>query len=125
VKILLDPNAFIRLMTADGLPGKVELLLEKAGTDVFVSIVTAWEIVMKPKLEMSAGDVEAGIAAMAATVLPLRFRHTDELSGLPAQGDHRDPFDRMLIAQALAGDLSMVSSDTRFEEHKRLRVIWN
>jgi PIN domain nuclease of toxin-antitoxin system len=44
---------------------------------------------------------------------------------LPAHGDHGDPFDRRLIAQALAKDLSMVSSDTRFEEYKRLRVIWN
>ncbi len=124
MKILLDTNVFVRLMAADHLPRKVERLLEKAGTDVFVSIVTAWEIVMKPKLEISAADVEAGIAAMAATVLPVRFRHIDELSALPAHGDHRDPFDRMLIAQALAEDLSMVSSDTRFEEYERLRVIW-
>ena len=68
MKILLDTNVFIRLMAADRLPGKVERLLGKAGTDVFVSIVSAWEIVMKPKLGISAADVEAGIAAMAATV---------------------------------------------------------
>jgi PIN domain nuclease of toxin-antitoxin system len=46
--------------------------------------------------------------------LPVRFRHIDELSALPAHGDHRDPFDRMLIEQALDEDLSMVGSDTRF-----------
>jgi len=65
---------------------------------------------LEEKLGMSAADVEAGIAAMAATVLPVRFRHIDELSALPVHGDHRDPFDRMLIAQALAEDLWMVSS---------------
>jgi PIN domain nuclease of toxin-antitoxin system len=58
------------------------------------------------------------------TWLPIRFRHLDELSALPEHDDHRDPFHRMLIAQALAEDLSMVSSDTRFEEYKRHRVIW-
>jgi hypothetical protein len=69
VKILLDTNVFIRLMAADHLPGKVQRLLGK-GTDVFISIVTAWEIVMKPKLGISAADVEAGITAIAATVCP-------------------------------------------------------
>ncbi len=59
-----------------------------------------------------------------ATLLSVRFRHVDELSVLPTHGDHRDPFDRMLIAQALAEELSMVSSDTRFEDYTRLRLIW-
>ena len=45
-----------------------------------MSIVTGWEIAMKPKLGLSVADVGAGIAAMGATVLPVRFRHLDELS---------------------------------------------
>lgn len=124
MKVLLDTNVFVRRMAAVGLPKNVERLLEKPSTEAFVSIVTGWEIVMKPKLGLSATDVEDGIAAMGATVLPVRFRRLDELSALPMSGEHRDPFDRMPISQALAEDLSMVSSDTRFQDYKRLRVIW-
>jgi PIN domain nuclease of toxin-antitoxin system len=61
---------------------------------------------------------------MGASVLPVGFRHLDELSRLPIRDDHRDPFDRMLIAQALAEDLEIVTSDRRFEGYKRLRVVW-
>ena len=61
---------------------------------------------MKPKPGLCAAYVEAGIAAMGAVVLPVRSRHLDEL------------------AQALAEDLSIVGSDTRFGNYKRLRAIW-
>jgi PIN domain nuclease of toxin-antitoxin system len=44
---------------------------------------------------------------------------------LQSQRYQRDPFDRLLIAQAIAEDLSIVSSDTRFGEYKRLRVLWD
>jgi PIN domain nuclease of toxin-antitoxin system len=111
-------------MAAVPLPRGVERLLARQNTATFVSIVTGWEIVMKPILGLSAADVEAGVIAMGASVLPVRFRHLDELSHLPVRKDHRDPFDRMLIAQALAEDLEIVTSDTRFEGYKRLRVVW-
>jgi PIN domain nuclease of toxin-antitoxin system len=124
VKLLLDTNVFLRWMSNTPLPRVIERQIAKNGTEKFVSIVSAWEIVMKPQLGLSAADVEAGIAAMGSVVLPIRFRHLDKLSGLAIYQDHRDPFDRILIAQALAEDLSMVSSDTRFGGYKGLRVIW-
>jgi PIN domain nuclease of toxin-antitoxin system len=106
------------------LPRLVERQITKTGTEKFVSIVSAWEIMMKPKLGLTAADVEAGIAAMGSILLPIRFKHLAELSSLASCSDHRDPFDRMLIAQALAEDMSMVSSDTRFGDYKGLRLIW-
>ena len=124
MKLLLDTNVFVRWMAETRLPRGVERLLARAGTETFVSIVTAWEIAMKPKLGLNAADFEAGIGSMGSTVLPVWFRHLDELSGLATYDEHRDPFDRILIAQALAEDLSIVSSDTRFGKYKRLRVIW-
>jgi len=125
VRLLLDTNVFLRWTTDVSIPGRIERVLRKPSTERFVSIVTAWEILMKPKLNLRTSDVEAGIAAMGATLLPVRFQHLEALSALPEQGNHRDPFARMLIAQALAEDLSIVSSDQRFTDYKDLRVIWD
>ena len=80
---------------------------------------------MKPKLGRSAADVEAAIGDMRAVLLPIKFTHLNELSRLPMFENHRDPFDRMLIAQAIAEDVSIISSDMRFDAYKRLRVLWN
>jgi PIN domain nuclease of toxin-antitoxin system len=75
-------------------------------------------------LGISAEDVQGGMAAIGARLLPIRFPHLSALSSLPAFGHHKDPFDRLLIAQAIAEDMRMLSSDTRFGEYKRLRLIW-
>jgi PIN domain nuclease of toxin-antitoxin system len=123
--LLLDTNAFLRWRVGRPVPTLVERALSRSDTECFISIVTGWEIAIKPTLNLSAADVEAGIAAMPATLLPVKFKHLDELSRLPTYAHHRDPFDRLLIAQAIAEDLSMVSSDTRFGEYTRLRVLWD
>lgn len=122
--VLLDTNIFVRWMAAAPLPRRVQRLLARQNTATFVSIVTGWEIVMKPVLGLSASDVEAGVGAMGASVLPIRFRHLDELSRLTVREDHLDPFDRMLIAQALADNLEIVTSDSRFDGYHGLRVVW-
>jgi len=125
VKVLLDTNAFLRWAAGTPLPRPVERVLSKRETERLVSIVTGWEIMIKPKLGRSAADFEAAIDTMGAMLLPIKFQHLDELSHLPHFEDHKDPFDRMLIAQALAEDASIVTSDTRFENYKRLRVLWD
>jgi PIN domain nuclease of toxin-antitoxin system len=99
--------------------------LDRDDTECLISIVSGWEVVMKTVLGLSAAQVEGAIAAMGATLLPVRFQHLEELSRLPSYPNHRDPFDRMLIAQALSEDLPIVSSDTRFSEYKSLRVLWD
>lgn len=125
MRLLLDTNAFLRWMAGTPLPRSVDRALARQETESLVSIVTGWEIVMKAKLGVSAADVEAAIGEMGAVLLPIKFKHLNELSGLPFYEDHRDPFDRMLIAQALAEDVSIITSDTRFAGYKRLRVIWD
>ena len=125
MRVLLDTNAFLRWMAATPMPQPVERILAKRDTECLVSIVSGWEIMLKAKLGLSATDVEAGLDAMGARLLPIRFRHLSELSRLVLDEDHRDPFDRMLIAQALAEQLPVITSDSRFEKYRGLRVIWN
>src|SRR3954467_8976348 len=122
---MIDTNVFLRWMTGSPLPRPVERLLTKQSTELVVSIVTGWEIVMKPKLQRSATDVEAAIQEMGAVLLPIKFKHLNEFSNLPFHQDHKDPFDRLLIAQALAEDLPIATNDTRFANYKGLRTLWD
>ena len=100
-------------------------VLNREDTECHVSIVTAWEIALNHTLRLTMSDVETGLARISAVLLPINFQHLDELSRLPLYTNHRDPFDRLLIAQAIVEDLSMVSSDMRFADYKRLRVLWD
>jgi PIN domain nuclease of toxin-antitoxin system len=125
MKVLLDTNVFLRWMNDSPLPRAVERLLMRSSTELTVSIVTGWEIVMKPKLDRSVMDVEAAIEEMGAVLLPIKFKHLNELSHLPVYEEHRDPFDRMLIAQAFAEGLSIVTNNMRFTGYKGLRVLWD
>lgn len=125
MRALLDTNAVIRWMGGDRLPRGAERLLSKPDTQCLVSVVSGWEIVLKPKLSLTAMDVEGAIRAMDALLLPIKFKHLNALSELPLLLDHRDPFDRMLIAQALVEEVPIVTSDSRFSDYRGLRVIWD
>jgi PIN domain nuclease of toxin-antitoxin system len=107
------------------LPRPVKRALARQDTENFVSVVTAWEIAVKHSLRLSMANVKAAIEILPATLLPIKFIHLEELSKLADYADHRDPFDRMLIAQAISEDLTIVSADTRFEKYKKLRVLWD
>src|SRR5215217_6355673 len=109
MKLMLDTSVFLRRLNDNTIPRSLERLLMKQSTEIVVSIVTGWEIVLKPKLKYSATDVEAAVQEMGAVLLPIKFKHLNEFSNLPFHEDHKDPFDRMLIAQALAEDLSIAS----------------
>jgi len=87
--------------------------------------VTVWEVAIKHSLHVSVTDVQTSIASMLAKLLPITFEHLEIFGDLPIFADHRDPFDRMLIAQAISEDLTIVSADTRFEKYKKLRVLWD
>ena len=111
MRLLLDTNAFLRWMAGSPLPRSVERVLARRETECLVSIVTGWEIIMKAKLGVSAADVEAAIGEMGAALLPIKFKHLNELSHLPSYEDHRDPFDRMLIAQAMIEGITLLTAD--------------
>lgn len=112
-------------MTDVPLPRRAERILLKQETKIYLSIVSVWELVLKPRLGISALDAEQGIHQMGAILLPVRIRHLDEMSRLAMQADHKDPFDRILISQAISEELTVVSSDERFRAYTRLSVLWD
>ena len=125
MKVLLDTNAFLRWTTDLPLPRAVERRLARQDTECFISIVSAWEISIQTALELSAIDVEKKIKDIGATLLPIKFFHLNQLDRLPLFRNHPDPFDRLLIAQAIAEDLTMISSDRLFPQYLHLQLLWN
>lgn len=109
---LLDTHIFLWSMLADTrIAAPVRAILENPQIPVFVSMVTPWEISLKRsigKLHVTT-DIEGAIAAAGFQVLPLSFAHIQQLDRLPLH--HRDPFDRMLIAQAKSESLTLVTAD--------------
>lgn len=122
---LLDTST---LLWALGEPKRLSTRARKlveAGENV-VSVASYWEVVIKSqKGLLTIADVPTwwrrATEVMAARVLPIRGSHVAALSALPAL--HKDPFDRMLIAQAVAEGLDFVTSDEAIRAYP-LRTIW-
>jgi len=101
-------------------------LIEDPGVAVFVSAASAWEIAIKykaGKLEAAASLVSRFADALEQdhfTELPVSARHAIAAGLLETR--HKDPFDRVLIAQARLEDLAIVSTDSRFDEYDVHRV---
>lgn len=110
---LLDTQAaLIALTDPDRLPGAARRAI-LAGESV-LSVVTYWEVVLKSmKGNLDVGDPRVwwrdALDQLAAMPLAIRANHVAGVCALPAI--HRDPFDRMLIAQAIAEDLRLVTMD--------------
>ncbi len=116
MKLLLDTHALLWWIADDPrLSRRAASLISDGANEVYVSAATAWEIVVKSAL----GRVEvpdpvdhflaSQIEANAFLALPIHVRHALGLASLPDV--HRDPFDRILVAQAVAEDLLLVSGD--------------
>ena len=90
-----------------------------------MSAISLSEIAIKSargKLTFGQDDINSGIAALRLRVLPYTAEHAFRLFDLPLH--HGDPFDRQIIAQALAENLPVVTSDDTFRLYKGLKVIW-
>ncbi len=110
-RILLDTHVFLwwRLGGRDLSPAAVYAL--RSADEVYVSVASAWEVAIKQslgRLRLEA-DFEAGIADSQFLPLPIQFSHLRELAQLPPL--HRDPFDRLLVAQARVERLIVVTRD--------------
>lgn len=89
----------------------------KGADQVFVSAVSAWEVAIKTSLgKLKTRRTVADAAAESGfEELPLRLHHAEALAALPPH--HRDPFDRMMLAQARAERLTVVTRDPQFEPY--------
>ncbi|MBM3532988.1 MAG: type II toxin-antitoxin system VapC family toxin [Alphaproteobacteria bacterium] len=118
MRLLLDTHTFLWWRVDEArLSPEVRAAIGGAES-VFVSMATAWEIAIKVsmgKLRMS-GTVEERLVASHFEPLPIGFRHMERVAILPFH--HRDPFDRMLIAQCQVERLTLVTADRRLQRYE-------
>jgi PIN domain nuclease of toxin-antitoxin system len=114
VRLLLDTHVFLWWRAdAPELPLRARAAIIDVANAVYVSAAVAWEVAIKRalgKLDFD-GSVADAVAEEGFLPLPIQLHHADELARLP--NHHRDPFDRLLIAQARTESLTMVSCDVQ------------
>jgi PIN domain nuclease of toxin-antitoxin system len=112
VKLLLDTNVFLWALTSPHrLSAATTEAIETTENRVYVSVVSPWEIAIKTSKGTLPAFDDFGhqLEEMGFDLLSIALTHTKAVESLPHH--HRDPFDRMLIAQAQAEDLTLVTSD--------------
>ena len=122
MRVLLDTHAFLWWIADSGrLSRKARRFIADEANDISVSAASAWEIATKHRIgrlpggEAVALDVAGCSAGQGFSELPISVSDAERAGRLP--GPHRDPFDRMLAAQALARGLVIVSADRVFDRY--------
>jgi PIN domain nuclease of toxin-antitoxin system len=128
VRLLLDTHTFLWwIANDDRLSTRARKVIADGENDVLFSTVSAWEIVIKAGLgrlllpEEPERFVPRQVEANAFSVLPLHLGHAFRVSALPDVD--RDPFDRLLVAQAAVERLALVSGDRGLSRYP-VKVVW-
>jgi PIN domain nuclease of toxin-antitoxin system len=126
--LLLDTHAFLWWLAGDpALSRAAKKGIATESNDIHVSAASAWEIATKHRLSKLSGatpvavDIESWIASQGFVALPISVHHGQAAGALP--GPHRDPFDRMLIVQAMIEDMLLVSNEQVFDAYG-VRRLW-
>jgi PIN domain nuclease of toxin-antitoxin system len=127
VRLLLDTHAFLWWLDGDR---RLSVAARKKIADesnvILISAASAWEITTKARLGKLPGaldvaaDVAAAVASQGFAALEISIIHAQRAGRLP--GDHRDPFDRMLVAQAQLEDVPIVSNERVFDAYGVNRI---
>lgn len=128
MSFLLDTHAFLWWTTdADQLPERARQLIEDRSEPVYLSLVCVWEIQIKSQLgrlalEKSLRDLVEVELEKNLLLLPIAMEHILKLEALPFY--HRDPFDRLLVAQAACEGFQIITKDPEFSQYG-VQLIWN
>jgi PIN domain nuclease of toxin-antitoxin system len=129
VKVLIDSHTFLWFVEdSPRLSTTASALLEDLGNEVFLSIASVWELSIKANI----GRLQFGLPFDSfmqlhlfeneIQLLDVSFQHTLHYVTLPVFAEHKDPFDRMLIAQAMYEKMPLVSYDQKFDQYDVERI---
>ncbi len=128
MKLLLDTHTFLWFIGGNtNLSNIARNAIEDISNQRFISIATLWEISIKVsigklKIELAFTELaEQEVYGNAIEILEISSEHLDELVKLPFH--HKDPFDRLIIAQSLVEDATLVSKDAAFQSYP-IKLLW-
>lgn len=122
-RLLLDTCILIWWRADDPRLGATARRAIREASEVFVSAVAAWEISIKTSIGKLVVPelISSALPALGLIELPITIAHAERAGALPAH--HKDPFDRMLVAQASHEGLTLVTCDHVFQSYD-VRVLW-
>ena len=127
MRVLLDTHAFLWFLLADPrLSGPARVVIEDPANTIEISPASYWEVAIKIRLGKYALPepyqifMEREIADNAFHVLPIEPRHTALLTTMPLH--HRDPFDRLIVAQAIVEQVPVISTDVALDAYGVNRI---
>ena len=127
MRFLLDTHTLLWCFNASpSLSPRARRLIADGSNEILVSAASAWEIATKvrlgklPTAEELIGELDRYLAQLGCDALPISLDHAVRAGSLP--GKHRDPFDRMLIAQSQIESLKIISNDRIFDAYHVERI---
>ena len=126
MKYLLDTNALIGLLFRPDFLSDISKEVLEESTDLYVSIMSLWEIGIKQsigKIDIASSAIEMNDACkeLGVDIVPLRAAHIDQMKQLPMI--HRDPFDRIIISQAMVEEMVLITSDAIIPKYG-VEILW-
>ncbi len=130
MNFLLDTNAFLWFVNNhQSLSAEARDIIEDQNSLIFLSIASIWEMAIKASLGKLIvplplqSFVERELSSNEFALLPITVEHTEIVLSLPfPDSGHRDPFDRLLIAQSMVEDLPVITNDRAFDAYEIQRV---
>ena len=128
MKVLLDTHTFLWwIIDSPRLSARAREVIRDSDNELFFSAASGWEIAIKAQLgRLQVPDnleqfIVEQLALNAILVLPIQLRHALHVYTLPQH--HRDPFDRMLVAQSQVENLSLLTADPQITQYE-VAIIW-
>lgn len=121
MRLLLDTHLiFWWLVESDRVPPQARALIESSSADVLVSRVSLWEMAIKSsigKMHLDLSRFVRGVEEAGFVWLPIENHHLLQVATLPSFADHKDPFDRLLVAQSLTEPALLLTVDTKLARY--------
>ena len=127
MRLLLDTHSFLWFVSGNPqISSSARMLIEDVSNQPFLSVASLWEMAIKMSLgKLSLGQpfetlIPQQLSLNGIALLGITISHTAVVARLPFH--HRDPFDRLLVAQAMTEQMSIVSGDTAFDAYAVTRL---
>ena len=127
MKVLLDTHTFLWFLGGSSeLSKQARTFIENPEHEKYISIASFWEIAIKNSLgkltlDVPFAELKTEVIKNSFQILPITFQDTLQLTTLPFH--HRDPFDRIIISQAIGNKLMLVSCDSNFSSYD-VNLLW-